>query len=153
MRRLVARFAITAIITVSFISCAATGPYFTPTEQAPEMSLIYIFRAVNIAGSLLADHIYVDGSKLVELYNGGYAFTTVPPGEHVIASRKLRQLFLPKKEIAIRLLAEPGKTYYVRVGTALTSFTPLYMEFTRRIQLMDEQTGLPELSTMRLQQQ
>lgn len=153
MRRLAARFAITAIITVSFISCAATGPLFTPTEQAPGMSLIYIFRTVNIAGSIMAEHIYVDGNKLVELYNGGYAFTTVPPGEHVIAAGMLRTLFLPKKEIAIRLLAEPGKTYYVRVGQAMTTFTPIYMEFTRRIELIDEEIGLPQLSMMRLQQQ
>lgn len=141
-----------AIAAGSLLGCAAKGEAFKPAEQVPGMSLIYFFRTQSVAASGMDEHIYLDAKKIAQLSPGGYYATSIPPGEHTVASQMLVSMF-NWQEISAKLVAVADRKNYVRVGTGITFSTGFYTEMTRRIEILEEETALPLLETMKLQQQ
>lgn len=140
------------IVSGSLLGCAATGEAFKPAEQVPGMSLIYFFRTQSVAASGMDEHIYLDGKKVAQLSPGGYYATSIPPGEHTVASQMLVSMF-NWQEIHTTLVAGADRKHYVKVGTGIAFSTGFYTEMTRRIEILEEETALPLLETMKLQQQ
>lgn len=141
-----------AIAAGSLLGCAAKGEAFKPAEQVPGMSLIYFFRTQSVAASGMDEHIYLDAKEIAQLSPGGYYATSIPPGEHTVASQMLVSMF-NWQEISAKLVAVADRKHYVRVGTGITFSTGFYTEMTRRIEILEEETALPLLETMKLQQQ
>ncbi len=73
---------------------------------SPGMATIYIYREAGGASGLYSKPVMIDDRLVGKLSGNGYLVVAVKPGEHVISSPAANPA-------SLRLVAEPGKTYYV----------------------------------------
>jgi uncharacterized protein DUF2846 len=120
-------------------SCAATGEPFKHGEQVPGKSSLYIYREHAMTGAAFAWDVYLDSEKVTELRTGGYFYSTISPGPHIVLVKVLEGL-------SFNFSTEPDQTYYFRLGAA-TTFT----EHVFVIERVSESQALNELHDMKLQ--
>lgn len=107
----------------SFSFCHAQVQTGTPSTEAT----IYIYRGGQFTGAAANWALFVDGKKICKLSNNKFIKVTVPAGKHLITS-KIGGVELFKKETAIEIEAEAGKSYYVAC-TVKQSIMRARMEF------------------------
>lgn len=68
------------------IGCTTSGPKFTQAEQRTGLATIYVNRAKISCGSFDPIFIQVNGHEIGKLYNHGYSFALVKPGEYLVTA-------------------------------------------------------------------
>jgi hypothetical protein len=74
------------VSTLLSVGCSASGPVYTPAPPSTDARLgtVEIYRPDAFAAGGCGFRVYVDGQKVVTLWNNGYTRVQVPPGEHVL---------------------------------------------------------------------
>ena len=113
---------------------APQNPQSAAAATAPSAgkALICIYRISRFVGSASHDHLYVNDVFLATLLNGEYAWTEAPPGTVVVSG--LTKMYYggiiqstgaalnearKKENERIRIDAEAGKTYYLKMNINL----------------------------------
>lgn len=111
----VRRLLITGFACALLQGCMAIGPKFEPLSS-PDAAVtkIAVYRPADFANSGTTPHLYVDGTKVAEITNGGYVVLEVKPGVHRL------HLSLPNwaGEAASFSATRGGDISYFRVSTS-----------------------------------
>jgi hypothetical protein len=106
-------------------------------SQDSAKATVYIYRYKQFVGAALSPSVYCDEVQLARMENGRYFTTTVEPGKHVFRSND--------EQSGVVLLAAAGQQYFIRVDIAAG-----FMKGHGRLQLMDGQQGMYELTSDKL---
>jgi len=107
------------------------------TSQDSTKATVYVYRYKQFVGAALSPSVYCDDVQLARMENGRYFTTTVEPGKHIFRSND--------EQSGIVLLAVAGQQYFIRVDIAAG-----FMKGHGRLQLMDGQQGMYELTSDKL---
>src|SRR5215470_1451799 len=107
------------------------------TSQDSTKATVYVYRYKQFVGAALSPSVYCDDVELARMENGRYFTTTVEPGKHIFRSND--------EQSGIVLLAVAGQQYFIRVDIAAG-----FMKGHGRLQLMDGQQGMYELTSDKL---
>lgn len=106
-------------------------------SQDSAKATVYIYRYKQFVGAALSPSVYCDEVQLARMENGRYFTTTVEPGKHIFRSND--------EQSGVVLLAAAGQQYFIRVDIAAG-----FMKGHGRLQLMDGQQGMYELTSDKL---
>lgn len=131
--------------TLYLLLCAASltsawaqdKPASPAVAQDSAKATVYIYRYKQFVGAALSPSVYCDDLQLARMENGRYFTTTVEPGKHIFRSND--------EQSGIVLLAAAGQQYFIRVDIAAG-----FMKGHGRLQLMDGQQGMYELTSDKL---
>ena len=131
--------------TLYLLLCAASltsawaqdKPASPAVAQDSAKATVYIYRYKQFVGAALSPSVYCDDLQLARMENGRYFTTTVEPGKHILRSND--------EQSGIVLLAAAGQQYFIRVDIAAG-----FMKGHGRLQLMDGQQGMYELTSDKL---
>jgi hypothetical protein len=120
---------ITAATFLLLAACSTVpGPKFRPAPPpASAAALVYFYRPHSWKNDSLSPGIILDGRETFYLKDNGYAFFYLKPGLHGFAL-ELSELYEGLGRVEFR--TEPGRSYYVRVDTALGIGVGLKRSFT-----------------------
>jgi hypothetical protein len=152
------RFVLALFGCVPLLSAAtsfAAGQTFMPVaDQAPNETIVYVFRAPSFTGAAAAMRFVVDGGTTqYSLKNGRYLVLRLAPGEHTIRQVGSAWGLKDLKLAPVTLTTEAGQHYYVKftillagvdVGTSTVTVAGNVI-FAQ----VDEATALPEISKTR----
>ena len=125
------------LFAVSLTSSWAQEKAAFSTPANSSKAIVYIYRYKQFVGAALAPSVYCDDVQLARMENGRYFATTVEPGKHIFRSND--------EQSGIGLLATAGQQYFIRVDIAAG-----FMKGHGRLQLMDGQQGMYELTSDKL---
>lgn len=132
-------FALLVSLMASLASCAATGEPFKPGESVSGQASLYIYRVRAMVGAAYSWDVNLDDHKITELRHGGYFYTPIVPGSHMISVKF-------QNGVSIKFLAEADKRYYFRVSaSANVAFATFVLE------RVEESLAVDELPQMKLQ--
>src|SRR5215468_10549217 len=106
-------------------------------SQDSTKATVYVYRYKQFVGAALSPSVYCDDVQLARMENGRYFTTTIEPGKHIFRSND--------EQSGIVLLAAAGQQYFIRVDIAAG-----FMKGHGRLQLMDGQQGMYELTSDKL---
>jgi uncharacterized protein DUF2846 len=107
----------------------------TPSQDSAKAT-VYVYRYKQFVGGALSPSVYCDDVQLARM-DGRYFTTTVEPGKHIFRSND--------EQSGIVLQAAAGQQYFIRVDIAAG-----FMKGHGRLQLMDGQQGMYELTSDKL---
>ena len=92
-------------------SCAHSGaPFQTLPASNPDSAIVYLFRTSEFGGAPRNPGLYVDGTKLLEIANGGYARLELSPGSHEFRVETDATFNMGTARITV----ESGKEYFAK---------------------------------------
>lgn len=113
------------LVVLCLVSCAATGPAFTPHGSLPQgEGVVYIYRTSPHL-SLISAIIEVDGKHVVNLEVNGYAAIPIKAGDHTITQRWKAGVFgnskLEGRPVAVKIRVTEGASNFVRLSASVES--------------------------------
>lgn len=135
--------------------CGASGPQFRPEliENSDAMSTIFVYRMSQFVGKGYTASIVLDGQPMGRLKDGGYIYTSVPPGRHVV---EIHKSFLETGgRYPTELNTEAGQTYFVRYDQTAqvigygSGLTPMVRD---GFSLVPQEQALRELQSLKASQ-
>lgn len=111
------RNVITVLVLLWLASCSATGPKFQPAPSPTAgSSLVYVYRPDSWQNESISPAIIIDGRERFVLKNNGYSFFYLKPGSHTFAL-ELSERYQGYGRVELK--TEAGRSYYLRVDTAM----------------------------------
>jgi len=111
------RFGLILAAAFGLAGCAAgelRGPL--PVVDPTTAATVILVRPYQFGGSAGAPSFLVDGVELGDIGPGEHVAIPISPGEHLIAVW-VRVLLATDLRASVRIVAEPGRTYYLVLAT------------------------------------
>jgi len=133
-------------VIMSFLLVACTSQpvtFETMQPSAEKGSIVYVYRPLSMANSMVSPKLLLNGKAIFELKNGSYQYNYVPAGKQVF-SLDLSDRYTGNKRIALEV--KPNNIYFIRATSALGF--EMNKPYTRSFNLgsVDSSAALHELS-------
>jgi hypothetical protein len=127
---------LTIVLVLAFATATFAQEQPPPSQAAPPIARVHVYRLPQFVGSALFPSIYVDGEQVARVGNGRRVTIKLTPGSHNIKS--------DDKGSAITLDVKAGQEYFIRLDEVQGM-----MKGKGKVTLVSSDQGAPEYNLQR----